>query len=87
MAKKRTSNNSTGTITLEVPIDLDPCPIEFRVHIDTHIDAGQATCLRRIYTKLDAMQATTKSGKRVIGYNDAIKWLLEQLECGMEKVS
>lgn len=65
---------------IAIPVQPEAGVVGFRVHVDVELQSHQATTLNRIKSALDGQQAKLANGKRVVNYNDTIKWLLEQVE-------
>lgn len=63
---------------LRVPLEDIAVPT-FRMHLDVNIQGEQATSLRRVASALDKNRATLANGRRCVGANDAIRWILEQI--------
>ena len=52
-------------------------------HINAHLSPGQSHALRSLTTALDGDLARLSNGRRVVNANDALKYLLEQIELKM----
>lgn len=68
---------------IEVPLaESRPELNRFR-HVDARLDAIQGDALTRIYRALDRTDARLASGRHVDNAADAVRWLLEQVACGL----
>jgi len=70
--------NEIKSLTIKVPVDGGEPP-RFRMHLDISLSGDSAAALRRVAIALDKSMATLKNGRRCVGTNDAIRWMIEQL--------
>lgn len=66
-------------VAMAVPLAEARPEVYCRRHVDARLNHSQATTLQRIQLALDAKQARTADGRRVISPADALKWLLEEI--------
>ena len=72
-----------SSFTLEVPVDTSEKP-GFRQHIDIVLQGDTAVAIRKIASALDMNRATLSNGRRCVGVNDAVRWMLENLALQIE---
>ena len=67
-------------VSVDVPLaTIDPVA-NLGAHVDVRLSHGQASALRAIYNSLTKTHAVLAGGRKVANPNDAIRWLLEQVE-------
>lgn len=67
-------------VSIDVPLAaIDPAG-RLGAHVDVRLSHGQAKALRAVYNSLIRTHAVLAGGRKVANPNDAVRWLLEQVE-------
>jgi len=66
------------SVKIDVPYELKEMPT-FRLHVDLSVSGRQAKAARLAAAGLDRDRAELESGKRCVGTNDLVRWILERL--------
>ena len=66
-------------LSIDVPLDMQPLPREFTIHIDTRLSVEQSTAARRLALALDRRGARLANGQRITSAVQAVRYLLEAI--------
>lgn len=73
-----TNGSGEAAIVLKLPLGPPP-PTSFGLHLDMRLSADASNALRRVAIAYDQRQATLKNGRRIVGANDALRKILEEI--------
>lgn len=72
-------------VTIRIPVEMKPVP-SFRLHADIGFTGDSTEAIRMAAGGLDHERITLSNGRRCVGTNDVLRYIVEQISAELKKL-